>query len=43
MSHGERLAVLEKMLKVSMRVDGRLDELQDLDENGVLNQPRLAR
>jgi hypothetical protein len=43
MSHEERLAVLEKMLKVSMRVDGRLDELQDLDENGVLNQPRLAR
>ena len=42
-SHEERLAVLEKMLKVSMRVDGRLDELQDLDENGVLNQPRLAR
>jgi hypothetical protein len=27
MSHEERLGVLERMLKVSMRVDSRLDEL----------------
>jgi hypothetical protein len=27
MSHEERLGVLERMLRVSMRVDGRLDKL----------------
>jgi hypothetical protein len=30
MSHEERLGVLDKMLRVSMRVDGRLDKPQDL-------------
>jgi hypothetical protein len=27
LSHEERLGVLERMLRVSMRVDGRLDKL----------------